>query len=163
MSFGLMDKRSRLWLLSALCLGLISWLAAGDDSARIERLGHQMMCVCGCNQLLLECNHVGCRYSDQMRAELSAAVDHGTSDSEIVERFIEKYGTTVLAAPTKTGFNRLAWLMPYVALAAGIAGVILTVGAWRARARRVPAFSTPATSGTELDRYREQARRETAL
>jgi len=156
-----MSKRYRLRLLAGLSLGLVTWLAAGDDSARVQRLGHEMVCVCGCNQILLECNHVGCQYSDQMRAELTSAVDNGTGDNGILERFIEKYGTTVLAAPTNTGFNRLAWWMPYIALAAGIAGVLLTVRAWRARASR--GSPRPGRNGSELDHYREQARRETAL
>lgn len=150
-------------LLAVLCLAPVTLLAAGDDSARVERLGHQMMCVCGCNQILLECNHVGCQYSDQMRAELTSAVENGTGESQIVEWFIQKYGTTVLAAPTKTGFNRLAWIMPYLAFAAGIAGVILTVRTWRVRAARAPRARAAAVAGPELDRYREQARRETML
>src|SRR6266851_1950895 len=129
----------RLRLLPAVLLGVLLLLGAGDDSARIDRLGHQMMCVCGCNQILLECNHVGCSYSSRMRSELVAAVDAGGSDGAILQTFIQKYGTTVLASPTMTGWvNRAAWVMPYAALAFGILLVAFVVRAWRNRPLPTP-------------------------
>jgi len=42
-------------------------LGADPSGARFENLGHKLMCRCGCNQILLECNHVGCSYSEKMR------------------------------------------------------------------------------------------------
>jgi len=57
--------------LVVLTLAVFTLLGAGDQSARFNDLGHKMMCVCGCNQILLECNHVGCAYSERMRAELA--------------------------------------------------------------------------------------------
>ncbi|PYX69365.1 MAG: C cytochromes biosynthesis protein, partial [Acidobacteria bacterium] len=38
-----------------LCLGLFVFLGAGDESARFNELGHRLMCVRGCKQILLEC------------------------------------------------------------------------------------------------------------
>ncbi|HEX3738799.1 MAG TPA: cytochrome c-type biogenesis protein CcmH, partial [Terriglobales bacterium] len=86
----------RLPLLLALLVGVLLLMGAGDDSARIDRIGHQLMCVCGCNQVLLECNHVGCSYSSRMRDELTAAVTRGDSDNNVLQWFIQTYGTTVL-------------------------------------------------------------------
>lgn len=156
--------RKRIRLLAALSLGVLLFLGAGDDSARVERLGHQMMCACGCNQILLECNHVGCTYSDRMRNELVAAVSAGTSDSNIMQSFIEKYGNTVLAAPTASGFDRIAWIMPYLALTLGIFGIVLVVRVWHSR-RSLATASVPGRSPnrSDLSRFREQAHRETEL
>jgi hypothetical protein len=39
--------------------------ASGNPDARFKDLGHRMMCTCGCGQVLLECNHVGCQSSDK--------------------------------------------------------------------------------------------------
>jgi cytochrome c-type biogenesis protein CcmH len=61
-------------LLSVLLLG------ASGDRARFNDLGHRMMCVCGCNQVLLECNHVRCTYSDRMREQLAAATQQESND-----------------------------------------------------------------------------------
>jgi cytochrome c-type biogenesis protein CcmH len=149
--------------IAILLLGTIVLLGAGDDSTRIERLGHQMMCVCGaCNQYLLECNHVGCAYSTRMREELVANVSSGQSDSSILQFFIEKYGAAVLAAPTRTGFDRVAWIIPYIALLLGAAIVFIATRVLKRRFATVAAQSTPIRS-SELDRFRAQARKETEL
>jgi cytochrome c-type biogenesis protein CcmH len=157
-------SRRPLRFLPAILVGVLLLIGAGDNSARIDRLGHQMMCGCGCNQILLECNHVGCSYSTRMRDELVAGVDAGNSDGAILQTFIQKYGTTVLAAPTMTGWvNRAAWIMPYAALAFGILLVAFVVRAWRNRPLPVPVGVPTAVAGTELDRFRAQARKETEL
>src|SRR5215471_1383809 len=142
-----------------LCIAVFSFMGAGDQSARFSTLGHRMMCVCGCNQILLECNHVGCTYSDRMREQLAAATQRESSDENILQAFVKEYGTTVLAAPTMRGFDKVAWIMPFtVFLAASLMAVIL-IRNWRARPpTQAVHHSTPA-----LDRYREQARRETSL
>ena len=162
MSISTILKRCSLAGLVAIFALLL--VGAGDNEARFDRLGHRMMCVCGCNQILLECNHVGCQYSDRMRGELLAALDRGDSDDLTLQAFVQKYGTTVIAAPTTTGFNRVAWIMPFVALALGITTVVLIVRAWRARP--TPALAdgvAPLAPGTELDHFREQAKKETEL
>jgi len=148
-------------------LGLLSitvmlLLSAGDD-ARFYQLGHKLMCVCSCNQVLLECNHVGCTYSDRMRAELAANLERGDSDDLTLQAFVQKYGPTVLIAPTSTGFNRVAWIMPYLALTLGIATVVLIVRAWKNRPVPVSPGRVAAVTGGELERFREQARRDTAI
>ena len=52
---------------------------------------------------------------------------------------MQKYGTTVIAAPTNTGFNRVAWIVPYLVLVVGIGGVIFLVRLWKSRALVLPA------------------------
>lgn len=152
--------------LQVLLVGLaaIFLLGASDFDARFRDLGHKMMCKCGCNQILLECNHVGCTYSERMRDELTTALQRGDSDDLVLQAFVQKYGATVLAAPTTTGFNRVAWIMPFAALGAGIFAVVYVVRVWKSRQ---PALAASAASGpapsAELDEYRERARQETEL
>jgi len=137
--------------------------AGGDDTARFERLGHKLMCRCGCNQILLECNHVGCSYSDKMRQELIAAMQGPDSDDLVLQSFVQKYGAIVLAAPTTTGFNRVAWITPFAALLAGIFAVVYVVRRWRLRQAAAPAGSAPPVANLELETFRERARKETEL
>jgi cytochrome c-type biogenesis protein CcmH len=144
-----------------LTLAVFTLLGAGDESARVNDLGHRMMCVCGCNQILLECNHVGCAYSERMRAELIAAVDRGDNDDLTLQGFVQKYGTTVMAAPTKTGFNRVAWIMPYFVLVVGLLMVTLIVRAWRSRPLVLPDGAVAAIHGVELEHFRDRARKDT--
>ena len=153
----------RLRFFPGLLLGVLVLLGAGDDSARVEQLGHQIMCVCGCNQILLECNHVGCSYSSRMRKELVAGVDAGQSDNNILQSFIQDYGTTVLATPTHSGFDRVAWIMPYLALVVGITLVILVIRTWRKRPLVVHASVPAPLRDEELEPFRKQAHQETDL
>ena len=80
-----------------LCLIVFIFLGAGDDK-RFDKLGHHLMCICGCNQVLLECNHVGCRDSDRMRNELTAALAVGGNQGDGAwQRWLESAPATILS------------------------------------------------------------------
>jgi cytochrome c-type biogenesis protein CcmH/NrfF len=147
--------------LGVVLLAVFVFLGAGDEEARFSQLGHKLMCVCGCHQVLLECNHVGCPLSDGMRGELVAAMSRPDSDDLVLQAFVQKYGPTVLLAPTTTGFNRVAWIMPYLALVLGLTTVILIIRAWKSRPLVMPAGGVASVSGSELDYFRDQARKDT--
>ena len=149
-------------LLATLLLTTAAYAAPNTD-ARFRDLGHRMMCTCGCGQILLECNHVGCQSSDKMRNQLQAALDKGDNDDLILQGFVQEYGPTVIAAPTATGFNKIAWVMPFLALAAGIAFVTWLVRAWKNRPEPALADGIAIPHGHELDEFRAQARKETDL
>jgi cytochrome c-type biogenesis protein CcmH/NrfF len=146
-----------------LSLAVFAFAGAGDPTARFNDLGHQIMCICGCGQILLECNHVGCPSSDGMRNELMAAVERGDSDSLVQQAFVQKYGPTVLAAPTTTGFNRTAWIVPFAALFAGLLTVIAVVRSWKNRPAPAIADGLRPARGAELAQFRDQASKETEL
>jgi cytochrome c-type biogenesis protein CcmH len=146
-----------------LTLAVFALAGAGDPATRFNELGHQMMCICSCGQILLECNHVGCPDSDGMRNELMAAVSRGDSDSLVEQSFVQKYGPTVLAAPTTTGFDRTAWIVPFVALALGLSIVVLIIRAWKNRPAPAIADGVRPVRGAELEQFREKARKETDL
>src|SRR5579863_10167605 len=156
-----------------LALAVTALAGAGDPTSRFNDLGHQLMCICGCNQILLECNHVGCPDSDGMRNELMTAVTRGDSDSLVQQAFVQKYGPTVLAAPTSSGFDRTAWIMPFAVLGAGVLAVVFVIRSWKNRPPSPPSGSPPSTGGAprggppnrenELERFREQVREDTDL
>jgi cytochrome c-type biogenesis protein CcmH len=139
------------------------FLGASDPASRFNDIGHRMMCICGCNQILLECNHVGCPDSDGMRNELMAAVSRGDSDSLVEQSFVQKYGPTVLAAPTGKGFDRVAYIIPFVALILGFGLIVMVVRAWKNRPTPAVADGLPPVRGAELERFRDQAGKETDL
>ncbi|HTW60007.1 MAG TPA: cytochrome c-type biogenesis protein CcmH [Terriglobales bacterium] len=162
-----MRRKNRKWSLrrvvqcGVLCVAVIVFAGAGDPASRFDELGHGLMCICGCGQILLECNHVGCPDSDGMRNELMAAVTRGDSDSLVQQSFVQKYGPTVLAAPTTVGFDRAAWILPGVALVVGFGLVVLVVWAWKNRPEPALADGLRPVRGAELEQFREQARKET--
>ena len=162
------------YILEALAITLVcvGFLGAGPSrsaNTRFNDLGHKLMCKCGCNQIVLKCNHVGCNYSTQMRDELLAALTRdgsglgsSTPDSDdlVLQSFVQKYGATVLAAPTTSGFNIVAWIVPFVALVAGLGLVTVIVRKWKFRLQPVGAQDlTPS----QLDEFRRRAREDTEL
>ncbi len=146
-----------------LCAAVFALLGAGDPASRFNEIGHQMMCICGCKQILLECNHVGCPASDGMRNELMAAVSRGDSDSLVEQSFVQKYGPTVLAAPTTKGFDRAAYIVPFAALFFGFGLMVLVIRAWKNRPAPALADGLRPARGAELEQFRDQARKETDL
>ncbi|HVI10598.1 MAG TPA: cytochrome c-type biogenesis protein CcmH [Candidatus Binatia bacterium] len=146
-----------------LCAAAFAVSGAGDPATRFNEIGHRMMCICGCNQILLECNHVGCPDSDGMRNELMAAVSRGDSDSLVEQSFVQKYGPTVLAAPTTKGFDRAAYIMPFAALILGFGLIALVVRAWKNRPAPAIADGVPVAPAGELQKFRDQAAKDTEL
>src|SRR5260370_5258094 len=109
------------------------------------------MCVCGCNQVLVGCNHGGCTASTAMLKKLDQIDARNESVDLAVQDFVQEYGPVVLPEPPRKGFNRLAILIPGVAFVAGLAVVLLVIALWRRRApqvaadaRRAPAPPPPA-------------------
>jgi len=154
--------------IAIVCMGFLGSGPSRSADTRFNDLGHKLMCKCGCNQILLECNHVGCSYSTAMRDELMGALTRGASnggstpdsDELVLQSFVQKYGATVLAAPTTSGFNIVAWIVPFVALVAGLGLVSFIVRKWKFRLQPV---GVQNLSATELDSLRRRAREETEL
>jgi cytochrome c-type biogenesis protein CcmH len=157
------DLRRKTMGIAVLLLAVLAFLGAGDPATRFNKIGHQMMCICGCNQILLECNHVGCPDSDGMRNELMAAVSRGDSDSLVEQSFVQKYGPTVLAAPTTKGFDRAAYIIPFAALFFGFGLVVMVICSWKNRPAPAIADGLRPVRGAELEQFRDQARKDTDL
>ncbi|HEY1499821.1 MAG TPA: cytochrome c-type biogenesis protein CcmH [Acidobacteriaceae bacterium] len=139
-------------------LSVLTMGSAGTE-ARFEDIGHKLMCTCGCGQVLLLCNHLGCSSLAAESAELQAAIDKGQGDNAILMAFQNEYGPTVLAAPMLTRFNIVAWVVPPALLLLGLAGTILLVKKWRLRAATMPVVvDDPAAND-----LRERIRKETEI
>ena len=96
--------------LALLCV--VTFVTLGAGQSRFNRLGHELMCSCGCKQVLLECNHVGCPDSARMIGELKTQMAAGGNDTAVLNWFVAKYGATILAAPIRGGFDNVAWTFP---------------------------------------------------
>src|ERR1700685_2577167 len=93
-----MRRLTRFAILSlGMVVGVLTLGSAAHEGGRHD-LGHKLMCICGCSQILIECNHVGCPDSDRMLGELRAAIDQGGTNNAVLVAFQDKYGPTVLAA-----------------------------------------------------------------
>jgi len=107
--------------------------AQSQQTDRAKQIGGKFMCMCGCNQVLTQCNHVGCTVSASMLKELDQSVARGDSEQSITQAFVLEFGTTVYAEPPKSGLSLVAWLMPSVYLLLGTLLVIFVIFRWRQR------------------------------
>jgi len=169
------SKRRTLALIFSAIVGLASaMLPLHVDAQKTERakvLGEKLMCMCGCGQILTQCNHINCPSSGPMLKELDQHVASGEADNLVVQDFIQEYGEKVLSAPPSTGFNSIAWYIPGVAFALGLGIVLVIIHMWRQRdVHRLASASAapvaPATLASEvrnvqLERARRQADSET--
>jgi len=170
-----MTKRRQLALVCAAFVAVASSLVPlhvdAQKTDRAKALGTKLMCMCGCGQILTQCNHINCPSSGPMLKELDARVATGEADDLIVQDFVQKYGEKVLSAPPTKGFNSIAWYIPGVAFAIGLGIVIALIRLWRQRdvARLATASGAPAIPYSaaselhdiQLQRARQQVDRET--
>jgi cytochrome c-type biogenesis protein CcmH len=92
-------------------------------NAQRDALEHQLHCQCGgCTLDVFTCRTTDftCQVSPAMHRDVMGLVEGGYSAQEIIDAFVASYGERVLMAPTRSGFNILAWVSPGIAvLAAG--------------------------------------------
>lgn len=87
-----------------------------------------MTCTCGCSMVLAACEgSMECGPAAQITQEVIQMIEMGQTKEEILRHYVDKYGETILAAPTKEGFNFLAWVLPFLGLAAGIGGIYIFI------------------------------------
>src|SRR6202453_4694362 len=153
--------RFRRWAQAGLVCLLAVVMLGADPSSRFEKIGHEMICECGCGQVLLECNHVGCPVSPVMINELHAQIDGGGSDTSILNWFAAKYGATILAAPIRGGFDNVAWIAPVAVFLLATVGVGFLIRMWRLRAAGTRVMVSATGPQVSDDALRERIRRET--
>src|SRR5260370_1574810 len=153
-------------------LGLVLALSASSallpshaqtQADRAKQIGGKFMCMCTCNQVLTQCNHVGCTTSASMLKELDQAVARGDSETTISSAFVQEFGTKVYAQPPKSGLSLVAWSLPSVYLLLGTLLDIFVIWRWRSRAMLTPASvgRAPGISAQDLERARRRVAQET--
>jgi cytochrome c-type biogenesis protein CcmH len=135
----------------------VTFSVRAQDTSRAKALGAKLMCVCGCGQVLISCNHVGCTYSHDMLKELDQYVARNESDDLTLQAFVQEYGPTVLAEPPAKGFDIAAWVVPILAPLIALYLLWEVVRRWRRRAALEPAGG-PKVSPELLARARHETR-----
>lgn len=152
-------KHTTKFALAALLL-LVMLPAYGQRSDRAKRIGDRMWCMCGCRQILTQCNHVGCSVSTAMLKKLDQLVERNEPDDLVIQAFVQEYGPAVLADPPAKGLALMGYVMPGVALLGGLTLVLLVLRHWRrgvSSQATVSASAAPDVSAEMLERARRRA------
>lgn len=70
----------------------------------------------------------------EIRADIAARIDAGQPDDEIRQVYIDRYGEWIVLTPSGEGLTSLVWVIPVVAVAAGLVVLGYAVRRWRADA-----------------------------
>lgn len=143
-------------LLAALVVGVPAALAS-EQHPTLHELEGQLMCpTCGTPLDMSEAPA-----ANRIRVFIAARIRAGDTKSEIMDKLVAQFGPEIRAAPPKSGFGLLAWLLPLVLLLGGSA--VIGVYAWRwSRSREpAPAAARPEQNGRapldpELERRLEE-------
>jgi cytochrome c-type biogenesis protein CcmH len=99
--------------------------------------------------------------AEQAREDIKAKMAVGQTKDQILAGYVAKYGEIILAVPTKSGFNIMAWVIPPVATIAGTLLVYLVVTRWARNhqgRQRVPGDSVVLDEVDE-ERIQEEIRK----
>jgi len=102
------------------------------DRTELESsLRQDIMCTCGCRRSLGNCGMYNCHGDVAQTTKLKGMIDKGMTREEIVAAFVRDFGSEdVLMAPPDRGFNRLAWLFPYLVAVTALVATIYTARRW---------------------------------
>ena len=100
-----------------------------------------------------------CGYALPARERIAELQKAGTSDSGIIDKFVDEMGMVALAQPPTEGFSLLSWLMPFVAIAIGISIIAVYMRKFR---KPQPVSHIPPMDLKLHNRYQERIEKEMA-
>lgn len=127
--------------------------SAGQQNTTVDELEGELMCPTCKGETLAESSAPA---ANRIRHFIEARIRAGDTKSEIKAKLVQQFGAGILAAPSRHGFDLLAWLLPLVGVLGG--AVVIGVLAWRwSRSRDPAAVVVPDVNGRpplgpELDR-----------
>lgn len=160
-----------LWMSLAVA-GLVRAAPDTDPSeAAFRRVSNRLLCQCGCNYMVLSCNHLDCSSATYIRKTIRTSLAAGKAEDEIVASFVEQYGAKILPEPPKKGFSWMAWVMPFLGLVLGGGAVSYVLWYWKTRSVTEAPELSPSDSDTAgepepevaaalVEKYRAQIDRE---
>lgn len=138
-----------------------------DNTEEIKAIERRLRCTCGCNLDVYTCRTTDftCGVSPEMHRQVLGMWDSGQTAEEIIAAFVAEHGEAVLMAPPKEGFNLVGYAMPFAAMTAGLAVLLLFLRHHTRRAEVVAAAAEEPMPGVdatedELARIADELRSE---
>ena len=128
------------------------------DEAEAQSIDRMLICpVCPAETI----DQAQVELSKQMRRIVREMLAQGADRDEILDFFVDRYGTEVLAAPPKSGANLVVWVLPVVGVIAGLGVVFLVLRSMTSH--RVAETAAGPMLGDDLAPYLEAIDREMLL
>ena len=128
-----------------------------------QELEASLTCQCSCGLTVHTCNHLQCGFAIPAKEQIAEQLGQGKSREAILASFVTRYGEKVLSAPTTTGFNLAAWVIPFLVVFIGAVGIGLIALRWTKRSSQDQTTQTtpePSAAAQPTDPYRERLKKE---
>ena len=126
--------------IAALSVAAFGTRSAPTAQDRVSSISRTVKCPVCSGESVAESNAPA---SQEIRRQIAEQVQQGQTDDEIRSFYAAKYGQAILLTPSASGVNALVWILPIVALAIGIAALVIVFRRWS---------SMPQERATEEDR-----------
>ena len=131
---------------------------------RAHQLAGELMCpVCGGQTI----DGSNAQIAIDMRLKVRERLAAGDTNAEVRDYFVVRYGQEILAAPERSGFNLLAWIVPVVIVFGGIGIALITIKNMRKTAAQTNSAGGKAASSSnnpsDLSNYLAQVDRDLGI
>jgi len=124
------DGLSTALMLTALLLASAGDLRGAEPTPQ-ERAEHALMCYCGCADLTIRT--CSCGTAARVKEDIARRLASGETVDQVVLAYVAQHGEQIRSAPTKEGFNLLAWVVPFGAILVAGGLIVALVRRWQAR------------------------------
>ena len=140
-----------------IAVAALAQTASEKPSVDVLRVAHRLACQCGCKDSVATCSMLECSFSKPAKEKIAKMQAEGKSDQAILDAFVQEFGAGVLLdEPSAYG-----WIIPYLALAAGLGVVWLFIRKYRKPAP-VAELGPMEIDDPALAKYREQIEKDLA-
>ncbi len=115
-------------------------------SNEVREVAKAFMCNCGCNKMLPVCDM---QCGKNLRGVITKKIDAGWSKDKVVNSMVNNYNEQILAAPTKKGFNLIAWITPFVVWGLAGIGLAMVIISWVKATEKKDAEAAATVSSEE--------------
>jgi cytochrome c-type biogenesis protein CcmH/NrfF len=113
-------------------------------NATQTEIEESLTCQCGCGLTVHACNHLQCPSGIPLKEEIASQLVLGKTRPEVLSYFAGKYGEKILSSPTTSGFNIVAWVMPFAVVLIAATIIVVLTRRWRRSAAAPGAAPPPA-------------------
>lgn len=129
--------------------------------AALSDIRRELACYCSCSLTVEDClRSMRCSESTKLSEEVTTMFDAGKNKADILHDMVAKYSETILSAPTKKGFNLLAWILPFAMIGIGGIAAALVIRKWRSQSSPVTVRPSANTTSETADPYARQLEEE---
>jgi cytochrome c-type biogenesis protein CcmH len=139
----------RALLVAAAALVFIAPALASERHPTLTDLENQLMCPMCQGETLAQSDSAP---AQRIKAHIQQRIRQGWTRSQIINEEVDIWGTRILAAPPRHGWNLLAWVLPLVGILAGAAVIGVLAWGWSRRREEPEQLPGPwSQNGRPLD------------